>query len=62
MRTLAASLAKLRRMDDAAQVVPRILNEDPHTSVADVRWKHRQMHESVLSPWLEGLRLAGLPR
>jgi TolB-like protein/Flp pilus assembly protein TadD len=62
MRTLAASLAKLRRMDEAAQVVLRILNEDPHTSVADVRWKHRQMHESVLSPWLEGLRLAGLPR
>jgi DNA-binding winged helix-turn-helix (wHTH) protein/tetratricopeptide (TPR) repeat protein len=62
LRTLAASLAKLGRAQEAAKVIQDLAKQDPHITVADVHWRYRQMHESVLSPWLEGLRIAGLPR
>jgi len=62
LRTLTASLAKLGRVDDAAQVVPIILKQDPALTVEETHRQLRHMPESILSRWLEGLRIAGLPR
>jgi len=61
MRTLAASLAKLGRVDEATRVVPLMLQQDPNLTVSKTHWQHRHMPNAILSSWLEGLRTAGLP-
>jgi TolB-like protein/Flp pilus assembly protein TadD len=61
LRVLAASLAKLGQIEGARQVMQDMLRIEPHLTVTKLRWRLRHMDESVLSPFLEGLRLAGLP-
>jgi tetratricopeptide (TPR) repeat protein len=61
LRVLASSLAKLGREDDAKHVMQDLLTIEPHLTVSKLRWRLRHMNESVLSPFSEGLRLAGLP-
>lgn len=62
LRTLAASLTHLDRVDEAVQVVPLLLNVDPFLTVEETYRQHRHMPEFILSPWLEGLSIAGLPK
>ncbi len=61
LRVLAASLAQLGREEGAKQVMRELLKIEPHLTVSKIRWRLRHMDESVLSPFLEGLRLSGLP-
>ena len=61
MRGLAASLAKLGRIEEAKQTMKDLLRIEPHLTCTKLRWRLRHMDEAVLSPFLEGLRLAGLP-
>jgi TolB-like protein/Flp pilus assembly protein TadD len=61
LRVLAASLAKLDQMEGARQVIQDLLRIEPHLTVTKLRWRLRHMDETVLSPFLEGLGLAGLP-
>jgi DNA-binding winged helix-turn-helix (wHTH) protein/tetratricopeptide (TPR) repeat protein len=62
LRTLAASLTHLDRVDEAAQVVPLLLKSDPFLTVEETYRQHRHMPEFILSRWLEGLSIAGLPK
>jgi TolB-like protein/Flp pilus assembly protein TadD len=62
LRALAASLAKLGRVDDAAQVGQQLLTLDPRLTAMELRWRLRQMHGDVLNPFVNGLRIAGLPQ
>jgi DNA-binding winged helix-turn-helix (wHTH) protein/TolB-like protein len=62
LRTLAASLTHLDRVDEAAQVIPLLLNVDPFLTVEETYRQHRHMPEFILRPWLEGLSIAGLPK
>jgi TolB-like protein/Flp pilus assembly protein TadD len=61
LRTLAASLAKLGRIDGAVQAVSQLLHEDPHLTLSVIRTRQRHMPRSVMSRWVEALRIAGLP-
>jgi tetratricopeptide (TPR) repeat protein len=61
LRVLAASLAILGREQAAKQVMQDLLRIEPNLTVEKIRWRLRHMDASVLSPFLEGLRLAGLP-
>jgi TolB-like protein len=61
LRTLAASLAKLGRIDGAVQAVARLLHDDPHLTLSMIRRRQRHMQTSVMRRWLEALRIAGLP-
>jgi DNA-binding winged helix-turn-helix (wHTH) protein/tetratricopeptide (TPR) repeat protein len=62
LRTLAASLTHLDRVDEAAQVVPLLLKSDPFLTVEETYRQHRHMPEFILSRWLKGLSIAGLPK
>jgi DNA-binding winged helix-turn-helix (wHTH) protein/TolB-like protein len=62
LRTLAASLTHLDRVDEAVQVIPLLLNEDPFLTVEETYRQHRHMPESILSRLLKGLSVAGLPK
>jgi tetratricopeptide (TPR) repeat protein len=62
LRTLAASLTYLDRVDEATQVIPLLLNEDPFLTVEETYWQHRHMPESILNRLLKGLSVAGLPK
>jgi len=62
MRTLAASLAHLGRVDEAAQVISLMLKQDPILTVDESYRQHRHMPEDILSRWLKGLSIAGLPK
>ena len=61
LRVLASSLAKLGQIEGARKVIADLLRIEPDLTVTKLRWRLRQMDESVLSPFAEGLRLAGLP-
>jgi TolB-like protein/Flp pilus assembly protein TadD len=61
LRVLAASLARLGRMDSAAQVMREVLKIEPHLTLTKLRWRLRHMDESVLNQFSAALRLAGLP-
>jgi TolB-like protein/Flp pilus assembly protein TadD len=61
LRALAASLAKLGRVNEASEVVRELLNIEPQLTVAKLHWRLRHMDERVLNPFLDGLRIAGLP-
>jgi TolB-like protein len=60
-RVLAASLARLGRTDEAAGVVRELLTIEPDLTIAKLHWRLKHMHGSVLNPFLDGLRIAGLP-
>ena len=62
MRTLAASLAQLGRVEEAAQAISLLRKEDPALTVEETYRQHRHMPKSMLSRWLEGLSVAGLPK
>jgi DNA-binding winged helix-turn-helix (wHTH) protein/tetratricopeptide (TPR) repeat protein len=59
---LAAGLVKLGRMDEAAQIVALILKQVPNLTLTETHRQHRHMPESIMSRWLDALRVAGLPR
>jgi DNA-binding winged helix-turn-helix (wHTH) protein/TolB-like protein len=61
LRTLAASWAKLGRIDEAVHAVARLLHEDPHLTLSAIHRRQRHMHISAMSRWLDALRIAGLP-
>jgi TolB-like protein/Flp pilus assembly protein TadD len=61
LRALAASLAKLGRADEAAEVVRRLLEIEPSLTVTELSSRLKHMDASVLTPFLDGLRIAGLP-
>jgi TolB-like protein/Flp pilus assembly protein TadD len=61
LRVLAASLARLGRMDSAGQVMQEVLKIEPHLTLTKLRWRLRHMDEGVLKRFSEALRLAGLP-
>jgi len=67
LRYRAASLALLGRLEEAHEVVARLLKQTPGYTVQDVRWHHEfDMHTPFKVPGVteslfRGLRLAGLP-
>ena len=61
LRVLAASFAKLGRMDDARQAMRDLLRLEPQLTVTMLRGRLKHMHEKALNPFLEALRVAGLP-
>jgi len=61
LRVLAASQAKLGRIESATQVIGDLLKIEPDLTVTKLRWRLRHMDESLLRTFLEGLALAGLP-
>jgi tetratricopeptide (TPR) repeat protein len=61
LRILAASLARLNRVDEAAQVVQQILRLEPHLTVTKFRRRLGYMDESALNAFMEALRAAGFP-
>ena len=60
LRTLAASLVALGRIDDAHRVAGQLLQELPNFSLAAYR-RRCAFTTKVLDPWIERLRAAGLP-
>jgi DNA-binding winged helix-turn-helix (wHTH) protein/tetratricopeptide (TPR) repeat protein len=62
LRALAASLAQLGRVEEAAQAISLLRKEDPALTVEETYRQHRHMPKSMLSRWLEGLSVAGLPK
>jgi TolB-like protein/Tfp pilus assembly protein PilF len=61
LRVLAASQANLGRTDDARNAINHLLKIEPRLTLEKIGWRLRHMDESVLMPFLEGLRRAGLP-
>jgi TolB-like protein len=61
LRLLAASLAKLGRMDEATAVVQELLRIDPDLTIAKFRARSAFLVESVRGSIADALRLAGLP-
>jgi TolB-like protein len=61
LRVLAASLAHLGRVECAARAMRELLRIEPHLTAEELRWRLRHMHGDVLEPFVEGLRVAGLP-
>jgi DNA-binding winged helix-turn-helix (wHTH) protein/tetratricopeptide (TPR) repeat protein len=62
LRTLAASLTHLDRVEEAAQAIRPLLNVDPFLTVEETYRQHRHMPEFILGRWLKGLSIAGLPK
>jgi tetratricopeptide (TPR) repeat protein len=61
LRVLAASLAKLGRTDDARQAMQDLLRLEPQLTVTMLRRRLRHMDAKARKPFLEALRVAGLP-
>jgi TolB-like protein/Flp pilus assembly protein TadD len=61
LRILAASLAKLGRMNEAAAVVQELLKIDPQLTTSNFSARSAFLAESVRDRVAHGLRLAGLP-
>ena len=61
MRVLAASLARLGRLDNAGQILKQLLRLEPHLTITALRSRLRHMDETALARFLEALRIAGLP-
>src|SRR5215471_14926170 len=61
LRTLAASLAKLGKADEAAAVMREILDIEPGLTVAKLRARLMFLGDWCWSRYSEGLRSAGLP-
>jgi len=63
LRYLAASLAHLDRLDEARIAIERLLSIQPHCTVSMVERAVVRMAKdpSIVRPYLDGLRKAGLP-
>jgi TolB-like protein/Flp pilus assembly protein TadD len=61
LRVLAASLARLGDIDGAGRAVRELLGLEPHLTVQILRARMAHMDDSALGPFMEALRIAGLP-
>jgi TolB-like protein/Flp pilus assembly protein TadD len=61
LRVLAASLARLGRIDEAALTVQEMLKIDPQLTISEFRARSAFLTDSVRDSVAEALRLAGLP-
>ena len=61
LRVLAASYTYLGRSDEAGKAINDLLKIEPHLTLGKICWRLRHMDESVLTPFVDGLRRAGLP-
>src|SRR5262249_25859575 len=61
LRTLAASLARLGRTDEANAVVRELLEIDPHLTIAKFKARSAFLADSVRDSIADALQLAGLP-
>ncbi len=61
LRILAASLAKLGRVEEAAKVVRQLLKLEPQLTLSTFSSRVPYMDEGLLKQYLEALRTAGLP-
>jgi hypothetical protein len=61
LRYLAASLAKLGKSEDTAEVMRDIRRYEPQLTLSLLRKRLMFMEESVWQKFADGLRLAGLP-
>jgi TolB-like protein len=61
LRVLAASFARLGRIDAAAQAIRELLKLEPQLTIIALRGRLDHMVEGVREPFLDALRLAGLP-
>jgi adenylate cyclase len=61
LRTLMASLVALGRLQDAAQVAQKLLRVQPNFTLSAYRARCPFV-EAVLEPWMERLKVAGLPQ
>jgi tetratricopeptide (TPR) repeat protein len=61
LRVLAASLARLGRMDEANLVVQELLKIDPQLTISKFSARSTFLAESVRNRVADALRLAGLP-
>jgi len=61
LRFLAASLAKLRQRDKAAEAMREMLKLEPQLTLSKLRARTMFFDESVWNKLADGLRLAGLP-
>jgi TolB-like protein len=61
LRILAASLAKLGKREEAAQVIGEVLSIEPQVTIGKLRMRLRQWPDGVWNSFADGLRLAGLP-
>jgi len=61
MRTLAASLAHLGRIDEAAGVLREVLAIEPNLTIASLRPRLSYWPDHAWRYISDGLRLAGLP-
>ena len=61
LRILAASLAKLGQMDQAAELVRQVLQIEPQFTLTRLRARLTFMDEGVWNAYADGMRLAGLP-
>ena len=60
LRTLAASLVALGRVEDAGRIARQLLQQAPNFSLTGYR-RRCPFVATVLDPWIERLRAAGLP-
>jgi TolB-like protein/Flp pilus assembly protein TadD len=61
LRVLAASLARLDDIDGAIRAVRELLKLEPHLTLGTLRVRLAHMDERALTPFIEALRIAGLP-
>jgi adenylate cyclase len=61
LRTLAASLARQGRLDEANAVVQDLLKIDPQLTIAKFHARSAFLTDSVRDSVADALRLAGLP-
>jgi tetratricopeptide (TPR) repeat protein len=61
LRVLAASHARLGDLDGAARSVRELLKLEPDLTIDLLHARMAHMEESALAPFMEALRIAGLP-
>jgi TolB-like protein/Flp pilus assembly protein TadD len=61
LRVLAASLARLGDLDGAARCMRELLELEPHLTLGTLRARMAHMDARALAPFMEALRIAGLP-
>jgi len=61
LRLLAASLAKIGELDQAAETMQKMLEIEPQLTLSKLRARLTFMPQSIWTNLAEGLRLAGLP-
>jgi TolB-like protein/Flp pilus assembly protein TadD len=61
LRMLAASLVRLGRREEAAQVAQQTLRLEPHLTITGFRRRLGYMQKDTLEAFMEALRIAGFP-